>query len=428
MRRTVLACLAAVCLSSGVHAEEGASGVPAAADSVAEQILALQKRVEALEARPAFHQPIQPPAAGFLDPTTMIRRIGRAPGAVVVEEKVPVAIAPASAPLLSQVAEAGNSGPASATESGAAQSLGGPAGPAEVSGVSNVFRMAKPEMLMLLSHDGKRLRPLCDVPSHPSIGSPAVSPAGDLIAFDGSRPGTGLEGTELLMVKADGTGLECLGGGAMPSWSADGKRLAFSSYAPRGVYVLDLATKKRELIDKEGWGIQWSPDGTSWAYSRGGSLIVKNVATGQVYKQDSTLRDIQPYWGWNMAWSPDSLSMCGVVELANGQTAMVVQPLQPFPEPEKGTGRVGVGLRIFNVGGNTNKDVAWHPSGKRVVFTAFSTAIGRSQLFEFDPTRNSIPSPVAGQTPTNNRDQCWSADGKTLVYVAHFNIGKNELD
>jgi Tol biopolymer transport system component len=104
-------------------------------------------------------------------------------------------------------------------------------------------------MLMLLSHDGKRLRPLCDVPSHPSIGSPAVSPAGDLIAFDGSKPGTGLEGTELLMVKADGTGLECLGGGAMPSWSADGKRLAFSSYAPRGVYVLDLATKKRELYD-----------------------------------------------------------------------------------------------------------------------------------------------------------------------------------
>jgi Tol biopolymer transport system component len=111
--------------------------------------------------------------------------------------------------------------------------------------------------------------------------------------------------------------------------------------------------------------------------------------------------------------------------LPNGQTALVLQSLQ-LPEAEQGGNPVGI--RLVSVGRDTNQDVAWHPSGRRVVFTAFSTALGRAQLFEFDPTRNSIPSPVAGQTPTNNRDQCWSADGKTLLYVAHFNIGKNELD
>ena len=296
--------------------------------------------------------------------------------------------------------------------------LRGQAGPAESSGVTEVFRMAKPEMLMLLSHDGKRLRPLCDVPSHPSIGSPAVSPAGDLIAFDGNRPGTGLEATELLTVKPDGTDLECLGNGAMPSWSADGKRLAFSCNAPRGIFVLDLTTEERELIDEAGWGIQWSPDGKYWAYSRGGALIIKNVDTGEVYEQDSTLE-----WGWNMAWSPDSRSLCGVVQLPHGQTALVVQALQ-LPEAEQDADRVGV--RILSVGRNNNRDVAWHPSGNRVVFTAFSAPTGRSQLFEFDPTKDSIPSLVAGQTATNNRDQCWSADGKTLVYVAHFKFERNE--
>jgi len=48
--------------------------------------------------------------------------------------------------------------------------------PSGESGVSAVLRMKKPEMLMLLSHDGKRVRPLTDVPSHPTIGSPEVDP------------------------------------------------------------------------------------------------------------------------------------------------------------------------------------------------------------------------------------------------------------
>ena len=89
----------------------------------------------------------------------------------------------------------------------------------------------------------------------------------------------------MLLMKADGTEVECLGNGAMQSWSDDGKRIAFSCNAPRGVWVLDLATKKRELIDNEGWGIQWSPDGKYWAYSRRGALVVKNVATGEVQEQ-----------------------------------------------------------------------------------------------------------------------------------------------
>jgi TolB protein len=306
--------------------------------------------------------------------------------------------------------------------------------PAEESGVTAVFRTKKPEMLMLLSHDGRFVRPLCDVPTHPTIGSPALSPAGDLIACDGNRPGTSYEGTELLLMKADGTDVECLGNGAMPSWSADGTRLAFSCNSPRGVWVLDLATKKRELIDKDGWGIQWSPDGRYWAYSRREALVVKNVATGEVHEQDSHVGDDQVFWAQNMAWSPDGRSLCGVVYLRNGQSAVAVQPLE-LPQAEAPLAAVkaeGVdrtdrgGLRLFTVGQDINRDVAWHPSGQRVVFTSFSAATDRYQMFEFDPSKESIPSLVAGQTATDNFDQCWSADGKTLVYVAQFKVDGDE--
>ncbi len=290
-------------------------------------------------------------------------------------------------------------------------------------------RTKKPEMLMQLSQDGTVVRKLCDVPTHPTIGSPALSPAGDLIACDGNRPGTSYQGTELLLINADGTNVECLGNGAMPSWSADGTRLAFSCFAPRGVWVLNLATKKRELIDNEGWGIQCSPDGKYWAYSRRGALVVKNVATGEVHEQVSDFRDDQVVWGQNMAWSPDGRSLCGVVHLRNNQSAVVVEMLE-LPRAEAPLAAAnpqdvdqfdGGGMRLFYVGQDINRDVAWHPSGHRIVFTTFSAPTGRFQMFEFDPTKDSMPSLVAGQTATNNFDQCWSADGKTLLYVAEPN-------
>ena len=327
------------------------------------------------------------------------------------------------------------SAPSDAQDKPSGNDAGGPGGqavPAKTSGVSQVFRMPKSEMLMLLSHDGKHLRPLCDVPSHPTIGSPALSPAGDMIACDGNRPGTSYEGTELLLMKADGTEVECLGNGAMPSWSADGKRIAFSCNAPRGVWDLNLATKKRELIDNEGWGIQWSPDGKYWAYSRRGALVVKNVATGEVQEQKSHFGENQLYWGWNMAWSPDCREVCGVVQLQN-QNAVAVQSLvlpqaelSPI-DPNNGAHRLGRGfIRLFSVGQEINRDVAWHPSGHRIVFTAFLAPADRFQMFDFDPSRDALPHPVVGQTATNNLDQCWSADGKTLVYVAHFNVDEAE--
>jgi hypothetical protein len=52
------------------------------------------------------------------------------------------------------------SAPSDAQDKPSGNDGGGPGGqavPAKTSGVSEVFRVAKPEMLMLLSHDGKHL-------------------------------------------------------------------------------------------------------------------------------------------------------------------------------------------------------------------------------------------------------------------------------
>lgn len=85
-------------------------------------------------------------------------------------------------------------------------------------------------------------------------------------------------------------------------------------------------------------------------------------------------------------------------------------------------------MRLVTVGQEIDRDVAWHPSGHRIVFTTISEPTGRYQRFEFDPSKESIPRLVAGQTATDNSDQSWSADGNTLVYVAQFTVDGDQSE
>lgn len=291
------------------------------------------------------------------------------------------------------------------------------------------------EKLMLLSADGSECRELCTVPGYPTIGSPAFSPAGDLIALDGIAAGGELADTELLVVRADGTEPRVLGDGMMPSWSADGKRLAFSrNRGGGGVWVIDASgdPATAEQIDPAGWGIQWSPDGKFWAYQRAGRLVIRVAETGKVVHQVRAADAPPITWTWNFAWGPDSRSLCGVVTLTNGQEAVAVQNLElPLAEarpdaPEEGRNlldRMPVGgVRLLATGDNFAEDVAWHPHGRRICFTGHSASLGRDQIYECDPTQDGMPRAVPGQTPTANVDQGWSHDGTTLVYVAHVDF------
>lgn len=289
------------------------------------------------------------------------------------------------------------------------------------------------ERLMLLSADGDPSRELCIVPGYPSIGSPTFSPDGAFIAMDGIAPGHQLVDTQLLVVAADGTGLRVLGDGGMPSWSADGKQLAFSRWGDKsGVWVMDVSgdPASARLIDNAGWGIQWSPDGRFWAYQKGGQLVIRSVDTGRIVRQPPPSSVLPVQWMWNFAWAPDSRSLCGVVRLPNGQEAVAVQKLSiPLAEapPERSEGNDGPlarmtagDVRLLCTGDDFDEDIAWHPDGKRVTFTGHSAALDKRQVYECDPTRDGMPRILPGQTLTQNVDQCWSPDGKTMVYIAQF--------
>jgi len=124
MRRSLIACLAAICLTPYVHAEENAPGAAAPDDSIAQQLLALQKRVAALEAPPTIHQPKHPPVMALPAGSTLLPGV-QVPVAIGAADYPRVVFAPAPAPPVPRGGHAGNSEYSNTSESVAAQTSAG---------------------------------------------------------------------------------------------------------------------------------------------------------------------------------------------------------------------------------------------------------------------------------------------------------------
>jgi len=119
---------------------------------------------------------------------------------------------------------------------------------------------------------------------------PAWSPRADLLAFVRSERRVGHRGVYL--VRPDGEGLRAVtrrGWAERPSWSSDGKRLAYpiaerSTVGNRwGVWVTrpGAGRGKRIATATENWGLVWSPDSTRLAWVNAFERIVVMRADGR---------------------------------------------------------------------------------------------------------------------------------------------------
>ncbi len=87
-----------------------------------------------------------------------------------------------------------------------------------------------------------------------------------------------------------------------PSWSPDGKTIAFTSMlqSALGVYLVDSSgTNLRRLVEGEGVGITWSPDGKWLCFSRVSNLYKIKANGDSLARLNTYAGSIRP------AWSPD---------------------------------------------------------------------------------------------------------------------------
>ena len=163
--------------------------------------------------------------------------------------------------------------------------------------------------LMIVQADGTNPRLLARSESlgFQNCGSPEWSPDGTKIALDMSD-GT-VANSHIIVIDVDTGKTRDIGTGAMPSFSANGKRLALTA-AGKGVLTINSEGGDVQTVDNSGWGAQWSPDGKLIAYGKAGNVWVWDVTTKQSRKLlsgDGATR--YSYIYWNLGWSHDSKSI-----------------------------------------------------------------------------------------------------------------------
>ena len=138
--------------------------------------------------------------------------------------------------------------------------------------------------------DGGAITQLADVVDDRALNFHVKpSPDGSRIAFDSDREGV----RAVFVASADGRDVRRISGAgyaAVPSWSPDGRRIAFVRADPRAPHVWNLwltdpdGSNLRRLTQHavgQAWGASWFPDGRRVAYSVETRLVILDIETGQ---------------------------------------------------------------------------------------------------------------------------------------------------
>ncbi|MCS7186110.1 MAG: hypothetical protein N3B10_01655 [Armatimonadetes bacterium] len=243
---------------------------------------------------------------------------------------------------------------------------------------------------------------------------PSISPDGKTLAF--------VRFKELMLLDLPSCNIkkvkpEGLTGIAHPSWSPDGKRLAFSAlhslpfhenYTGIHLIIMNLKTLQWECLTPDldiNTRPSWSPDGKKLAFTKSSKGIVSLCIYDLQRKQ---LKQITSQWGRSPAWSPDGKTIAFISGKGKSPDVWLMDAdgrnLRPIFEDE-----------------NTDEDMpCWTPDGKFVVFTRQIALAARPEQRDLWAVR--VSDKKAFQLTECRRNwwaisPCVSPDGKAVIFA-----------
>lgn len=203
-----------------------------------------------------------------------------------------------------------------------------------------------------------------------------------------------------------------------PSWSPDGKRLAYQrAYNGSAVYVINAdGSGERRLSPTPGFDVtpSWSPDGTKIVYVRLHGApqpnkppitdirIMNADGTGDRAVLANTVFSVEPRWSVN--------NQLVFMSYMDGSGALQIYTINVD----------GTGLRQLTNGGN-NGDPVWSPDGTRITFGSDREGGNKLNIFAMNADGSQPTQLTHFDPPYEAGDTNWSSDGKKITFEYDIN-------
>ena len=264
-------------------------------------------------------------------------------------------------------------------------------------------------------------------------GEPSWSPDGRMVAFSSDRSGN----LDIWIQAIDGGNpVQVTNSPAhdwQPDWSPDGRRLVFrSERGSGGLYVVPILGGAEEQITNFGYHARWSPDGTQILFQRsnfqGRALGAKEIYTVSLDGQPPRKmlsRFLNEFGTFSTAWHPDSkrISVWGI-HLNEGLTFWTA-PLDGSGPPVKSELEPVVSERFaeasvrFTDADDLPLSFLWSPSGDALYFEGLSRGV--RNIWKVDVDASTLRWRLGPHRLTTGADVnagiSLSRDGKKLAFA-----------